>query len=65
MMPGVAVTQPDGARGQPLESAVDVGHPEQQRHTGERQKQLDGKRADDGVERQPAEIHADDPRERK
>ena len=51
--------------GDAAQRAVGRGHPEQQRHAGQREEQLHREGADHGVERDAAEIDADQPRQRQ
>ena len=50
--------------GDPLERAVRLREREQQRHAGQRQKELAREPAHDRVDRHPADVDADNPGER-
>ena len=61
---GVAAAQADRAMRDLVERAVQLGLREQQRDADQRQEQLNRKPGEDVLEPHPAEVHADDPRER-
>ena len=62
--PAVAAAEAHGVVREPVERAVALRQREQQRHAGQRQKQLARKAGHHRVDRHAADVDADDPRQR-